>query len=108
MKNKMELNNKSSFFKITKYKIMLSLLVLIVILGIIYLYNSSFTTIGFELHSNPIYSGLMVLIAWPFILILGMAFNTQSSMGLLIGIAIVLELLYIYLIACIISKIRGK
>jgi|SRR3989344_1458311 len=105
MKNKIE---KKGFFRITKNKIVLSILLLIALLFVAYVYNSSFTFSGFELHSDAKYSALLGFIAWPFIVALVIGFQTQINIGLLLVGAIVLQVLYTYLIACILVWIFDK
>jgi len=93
MKNKIE---KKGFFRITKNKIVLSILLLIALLFVAYVY------------SDAKYSALLGFIAWPFIVALVIGFQTQINIGLLLVGAIVLQVLYTYLIACILVWIFDK
>lgn len=88
------------FFRLTKRKLMLSVFILIFVIVVVYLYNHSFTGSDYQT-----YSALLGVVAWPFIIAIKMAFQTQINLGILIAGAIILEVLYISVVVSLIAFI---
>lgn len=100
-----EKSENNGFFKLKKSKVFLTIALLVILLLVAYLYNSTFTYEGFEMHPNSAISGLLLFIAWPFVLITIMGFQGQINLGILLFVAIIIEILYSYLIACLIVRL---